>query len=223
VPGSERDLVVDTGCGVGALAGLVASLQARPRPKLAVVTHHHIDHAGGAHEFRERLAHPLAARRLANGSKLHPLLTTTWPPNVLDVLDAGGWDLPDVMVDALPHPGFDPAAYRLAPAPPTRLVDEGDRIDLGDRTLTVLHLPGHTSDSVGLYDEHLGELFTGDVAYEGRLLDELDDSSVQAYVDTMRRLSGLPVSVVYPGHGQPFDGRRLQQIVVGYLRARGAA
>ena len=50
--------------------------------------------------------------------------------------------------------------YRIAPAPLTRILDEGDVIDLGDRSFTVLHLPGHSFGCIGLYDERDGLLFS---------------------------------------------------------------
>ena len=51
---------------------------------------------------------------------------------------------------------------------------EGDRVDLGEgRSFSALHLPGHTSGSLGLVDEKEGILATGDVLYqtEGELID----------------------------------------------------
>lgn len=42
------------------------------------------------------------------------------------------------------------------------LVHEGDRIDLGDRTLQIFEVPGHTKGSIVILDEKNGYLFTGD-------------------------------------------------------------
>jgi glyoxylase-like metal-dependent hydrolase (beta-lactamase superfamily II) len=53
---------------------------------------------------------------------------------------------------------------------PTRVVEEGDVIDLGDRTLTVLHLPGHTPGEIGLWEEATRTLFAGDCEYESCVL-----------------------------------------------------
>ena len=46
------------------------------------------------------------------------------------------------------------------------VVEEGHVFDLGDRSLRVVHLPGHTPGSIGLIDERARILFTGDVMYE---------------------------------------------------------
>jgi len=41
-------------------------------------------------------------------------------------------------------------------------VHNGDRIDLGDRSLAVYEVPGHTNGSIVVFDEGNGYLFTGD-------------------------------------------------------------
>ncbi|MEJ0007003.1 MAG: MBL fold metallo-hydrolase [Steroidobacteraceae bacterium] len=85
-------------------------------------------------------------------------------------------------------------------APATRLVDEGDVIDLGDRVFEVLHLPGHSPGSIGLLESRTGTLFSGDAIYDGPLLDDIPGSDIAAYIRTMRRLLTLSVTVVL-GHG----------------------
>ena len=44
---------------------------------------------------------------------------------------------------------------------------------LGDRHFEVLHLPGHSPGSIGLWERRTGILFSGDALYDGPLLDEL--------------------------------------------------
>jgi glyoxylase-like metal-dependent hydrolase (beta-lactamase superfamily II) len=127
----------------------------------------------------------------------------------------------EVMISALPHPGYDVGAYELVPVVPTKRLVDGDVIDLGDRTLHVLHLPGHTPGSIGLYDPAARILFSGDTVYDPPdLLDELSHSSIPDYRVTMRRLLVLDVDRVYAGHGKPFDGRRLREIAAAYLDRR---
>ena len=101
------------------------------------------------------------------------------------------------------------------------LVD-GDVIDLGDRAFEVLHLPGHSPGSIGLWDERSGVLFSGDAVYDGPLLDELDGSDIAAYVATMARLRELPVTVVHGGHEPSFGRARLVELCDDYLRSHDA-
>ncbi|MFJ4847110.1 MULTISPECIES: MBL fold metallo-hydrolase [unclassified Streptomyces] len=211
--GTDRDVVVDTGLGVVTLREEVPALFARD--PLAVLSHAHLDHVGGAHEFRERAGHPADAAALAAG-----VPASLDGPELARLLGAGevGADFPGRMIDALPGPGYDPAAYRVAPVTLTRPVEDGDRIDLGGRSLTVLHLPGHTPGSVALLEEHTGALYPGDVVYDGYLVDDLPGSDVAAYRRSMEFLCGLDVSVVHPGHGRSFDRARLHDIARTYLR-----
>jgi glyoxylase-like metal-dependent hydrolase (beta-lactamase superfamily II) len=107
-----------------------------------------------------------------------------------------------------------------AAAPPMRLLADGDVVDLGDRAFEVLHLPGHSPGSIGLWEASSGVLFSGDALYDGPLLDELDGSDIDAYCATMRRLRDLPVNVVHAGHEPSFGRGRLIELCDAYLAER---
>jgi len=92
-----------------------------------------------------------------------------------------------------------------------------ERIDLGDRSFAVLHLPGHSPGSIGLWDEANGLLFSGDAVYDGPLLADLPGTDKAAYAATLKRLRDLPVEVVHAGHDPSFGRDRLHAIVREYL------
>ena len=71
-----------------------------------------------------------------------------------------------------------------------------------------------------LFNEDDGSLFSGDVIYDDVLLDELPESDIADYVSSMLRLRALPVKIVYPGHGDAFDGDRMRQIIDEYVGRR---
>ena len=121
--------------------------------------------------------------------------------------------------DELPI-GVELETFAQKPARVTRLIDEGHIIDLGDRQFEVLHLPGHSPGSIGLWEAATGTLFSGDAVYDGPLLDELHHSNVADYCTTMQRLLELPVNVVHGGHYPSFGRERLQQIARAYLDRR---
>jgi glyoxylase-like metal-dependent hydrolase (beta-lactamase superfamily II) len=100
-------------------------------------------------------------------------------------------------------------------------VQEGDMIDLVDRVFEVMHLPGHSPGSIGLWEARSGTLFSGDAIYDGPLLDEIPGSDIPAYLDTMRRLERLRARVVHGGHDPSFDGERLRELARKYLERRG--
>ncbi|HVL80933.1 MAG TPA: MBL fold metallo-hydrolase [Actinomycetota bacterium] len=84
------------------------------------------------------------------------------------------------------------------------LLREGDRIELGDGVLEVLHAPGHASDHVCyLLDD---ELFAGDVvAGLGTVVIAPPDGDMRDYLNTLRRLRTLPLRVIHPAHGPRID------------------
>lgn len=217
VRGRDRDLLVDTGLGIRSLREELRDLF--ERPVLAVATHTHYDHTGGMHEFDTRLVHRLEADGLRR-PEFGALRASDFPAEFLQMLADAGYPLPEELLDAYPHPEFDPAAYTVTPAGPTGVLDEGDLVDLGDRTFQVLHLPGHTPGSIGLWEAETGVLFSGDAIYDGPILDELPGSNIEDYVRTMRRLRELPVTVVHGGHDPSFSRQRLIELVDAYLEAR---
>ncbi len=212
--GNDRDIVIDAGLGVVALREAIPGLF--ERDPMVLLTHAHLDHVGGAAEFGERAAHPAEAEVLAAG-----VPASLYGAELYDKLgiDAAGEPVPELMIDVLPGPGYDPATYRVEPMTLTRLLDDGDRIDLGGRVLTVLHLPGHTPGSIALLEERTGTLHSGDIVYDGGLIDNLPNSDVAAYRRSMQFLADLDVSVVHPGHGHSFDRTRLRELAETYLRA----
>ncbi len=118
----------------------------------------------------------------------------------------------------MPYPNYDPWAYRVEPAILTRQLEAGERIELGGHTLKVLHLPGHTPGSIALLEERTGVLYSGDVVYDGYLVDDLPESDAASYQRSMEYLAQLDVSVVHPGLGRSFAKARLHQLAHAYLR-----
>lgn len=218
VPGRDADLLVDTGLGVASLRTAAADLFGGHL--MAVATHTHADHAGGMHEFSERLVHAKEAD-MARSAHYHiPLDLDAWAPERRATIERSGYHIEGGLLTAVPAPGYRVANYRLRGFEPTRLLQEGEIVDLGNRAFEVLHLPGHSPGSIGLYERSTQMLFSGDAIYDGPLLDTLPDSDVGAYRRTMERLLALPVSIVHAGHDPSFGRERLQALARAYLDAR---
>jgi glyoxylase-like metal-dependent hydrolase (beta-lactamase superfamily II) len=197
VEGSERAVMLDTGMGILPIRPVAESLTRQP---LSVVnTHYHFDHIGGNWEFEDRAIHTIGA----------PLADQEVPRLLLDVyleytrrqLDAAAtvrpldreflWLLgPESDPRPLPE-GWDPAAWTIRPSHATETLEDGDRIDLGDRTLTVIHAPGHSPDGICLLDEHNGLLFAGDSSNAGPIYAHFPDSSLDDLTRSARRLADL--------------------------------
>lgn len=217
VRGRDRDLLVDSGLGIVSLRG--AAIDLFGRPLVAVATHSHYDHMGGLAEFPDRLGHPAEADVFAAGQPVAPLRRDEFEAELLAAIELG-YPLEDLLVTAVPTAGFAVAGFSQPPAPLTRLVDEGDTVDLGDRCFEVLHLPGHSPGSIGLWEQATGTLFSGDALYDGPLLDEVPGADRVAYGRTMRRLRELPVEVVHAGHDPSFGRERLVELCDAYLSVR---
>jgi glyoxylase-like metal-dependent hydrolase (beta-lactamase superfamily II) len=220
VRGRDRDLLIDAGMGIGDLAGALRELV--DKPLIAVATHRHADHIGGLHQFETRLAHPLDADEIASPGAFASLITSDFPQEFVNMMTEAGTPPGPELIDAYPRESYNPHDYQLHPAPITRTIDEGDVVDTGDRVFSVLHLPGHTPGSIGLWDQVSGTLFSGDAIYDGPLYDFLPESSIQTYLQTMQRLRALPVEVVHGGHNESFGRARLTEIADEYLARRSA-
>ena len=207
VQGRDSDLLVDSGLGLVSLREQVSALSGRP--VLAVASHTHFDHIGCHHEFEQRLCHPAEAEVLERPSARN----TVWAEYSASQLGTNP-------LRALPRAGFDLAGYRVEPAPATRLIDEGDEVDLGDRLFRVFHMPGHSPGSLCLYEAATRTLFTGDVLYDGELLDTLYHSDREAYRETLARLTEIPAEVFHCGHFASFGRTRMLELVAAYQASR---
>ena len=89
------------------------------------------------------------------------------------------------------------------PHPPDRLLREGDIIECGGLSFTVIHTPGHTPGSICLLTGD--KVFTGDTIFRRGIGTTLmPGSSRSQLIESIRtRLMTLPdETIVYPGHGR---------------------
>ena len=145
-----------------------------------IVTHVHLDHAGGVGTLAKAFpratiwAHERGAPHLADPTKLVAGTVRAY----------GGEHILRAYGDVDPTP-----AERLRP------IGEGNRIDLGSRALEVFETPGHASHHLCLLDPHTGATFTGDALGvhipDVRVLRPAlppPDCDVDAAVDSIRRI-----------------------------------
>ncbi len=185
VRGREGDMLIDSGMGVVSLRAWVPLVT--ERPLTAVASHTHFDHIGCHHEFECRAVHAAEADLLANPTRENTLAD----PYVTD----------DIF-DALPPEPYCSTCYAVKAAPATRILEDGDIVDLGDRQFEVIHTPGHSPGGIALYEKATEILFSGDILYDGPLIEDTYHSNAQDYLRSMERLMGLPVRLV---HGAIFQ------------------
>lgn len=205
VRGRDRDLLFDTGLGHFSLRQHVALV--RERPIVCAASHSHFDHIGSHHEFTDRRIHGDEADILAS-----PDRDRTLARRYAD----------ERMFDALPE-GWVSRDYRIAPAPATMLLKDGDVIDLGDRAFEVIHTPGHSPGGIALWEKKTGTLLSGDIVYDGQLILDTYHADLADYDASMERLGRLPVSIVHGGHCPSFGRARLGELIADYREGRRQA
>jgi glyoxylase-like metal-dependent hydrolase (beta-lactamase superfamily II) len=206
VRGRDRDMLVDSGMGVVSLREHVPLVT--EKPCVAVASHTHFDHIGAHHEFSERVVHAAEAELLAHPTRKNTLAD----PYVTE----------DIFTKLPPEP-YVSAEYGVRGAPATRIVADGDVIDLGDRRFEVIHTPGHSPGGIALHERATGILFSGDIVYDGPLIEDAYHSDIADYVASMERLLRLPVRIVHGGHFPSFSGERYHQIIRAWLAGKGRA
>ncbi|RMD01849.1 MBL fold metallo-hydrolase [Aquitalea palustris] len=141
-----------------------------------LLTHGHIDHAGGAGE--------LAAQ--------------------LGVQIEGPEQSESFWLDQLPNQGR-MFGFPSSPAlTPERWLNEGDSVSIGQETLQVIHCPGHTPGHVVFYSAAASLLVAGDVLFQGSIgRTDFPMGNHQQLIDAIQqKLFLLPDdTVVIPGHG----------------------
>jgi glyoxylase-like metal-dependent hydrolase (beta-lactamase superfamily II) len=202
VRGRDRDLLFDSGLGHFSLRSHVPLTTGRTL--ICVASHTHFDHIGCHHEFPDRCVHPAEAGILAD------------PRPEWTLADRYATD---EMFDRFPK-GWNAARYRIPSAPAGRELEHGDVVDLGDRAFEVVHTPGHSPGGIGLFERATGTFLSGDVIYDGPLIDDAYHSNRDDYLATMERLRALPVSVVHGGHFPSFGPTRFRQIIDEYCAGR---
>lgn len=206
IEGSEFCLLVETGIGIAPLRKFLETIVSKPIIAFASVGYY--DHAGGLHQFDHRLIHKEDAHRIVKPSR-HNTVADYYL---------------DTAFDAKPFKNFNPNTYLMPASEPTRLLYDGDVIDIGNRTFEVLHLPGVTNGASGLYERESGLVFTGEAfvwadgyIYEGEPLDRSNDADLEAFKNSIRRLINLPAKAVYRGHYGRCEAKEMRSVGTTYL------
>lgn len=98
----------------------------------------------------------------------------------------------------------------------------GDTVETPRHRFQVLHTPGHSADHICLFEPREGWLFSGDAYVGGRDRSLRADYHIWQIIDSLRKLAGLDVSVLFPGSGTIRENPRdalLEKI--GYLEETG--
>ena len=156
-PETMTGAVVDPGGDLDRIEAAIAEVGMKPEKIL--LTHGHIDHAGGAAELRERLG----------GVPIEGPHADERP--LLDNLDKQG------------------VAYGIEarPVTPDRWLADGDTVSVAGHTFEVMHCPGHSPGSVVLVNRAQRFALMGDVLFQGSVgRTDLPMGSHEALMNSIR-------------------------------------
>lgn len=179
--GKENALLIDTGLGISDISKEV--LKITDKPVIAVPTHVHWDHIGGLWNFPEFYVHE-AEKNWIEGS--FPL-SNEFVRKML-VKDN----------NLTEHIDIDD--YAVFQGNSKKILTDGDIIDLGNRKIKVLHTPGHSPGHMCFFEEKTGCLFSGDLIYKGTLFANYESTDPEKYLESVQKISKLPVKRVFPAH-----------------------
>lgn len=179
--GEKRALLIDTGLGICNISDEVKKLT--DKPVTAVPTHIHWDHIGGLKYFPNFYANKNELDWLDGG---FPLDISTIRSMVLD--------------RCTPPEDFDINSYKFFQGKPLKVLYGNELIDIGERQIEVIHMPGHSPGHMCFYEEKSEFLFTGDLVYKGELLAYFPSTDPKVYLASLEKISELKVKRVFPAH-----------------------
>lgn len=138
-----------------------------------VLTHSHAEHSGGASLFQQRLQAKLFA---------HPLAIDSLKNNE---------SAKELELEEYKPPKVDGA------------LKEGEIVKAGRYAFKVLYTPGHSKDSICLWEESKKILISGDTLTTGEDIDPMDPEDESALMASQRKLKSLGIEMLLPGHGSP--------------------
>lgn len=180
--------------------------------KLIVLTHGDSDHTGNAAYLKKRYNAPVAIHGGDREVVEKPILEQ-WLSNVSysSVIHKLIFLLLRKKIEKLTQKTLED----FQPFTPDVLLEEGFSLQPFGLDAQIIHLPGHTKGSIGVLTKD-GDFISGDIlSNNGKPGIAPNASDFKKMHASLKRLSGMPVGTVYPGHGAPFPFSGLKRSLLG--------
>lgn len=171
--GEQVAILIDSGMGFFSMNQIVRSITTLPCR--VINTHSHFDHVGSNVEFPDvcMFDHP-STRRVASDGFSQSYLSQ--------------WSSGEQFSSFVPTSA---AEYSIKAFPWARFFDETAVFQADPYELRVLHTPGHSDDSVCLFEARKGWLFAGDLLYDGPIYIERE-GGLAKFRRSIAAVSALP-------------------------------
>ena len=180
----KEALLIDCGTGVYSINDIVLSILGNRTIVTPFITHNHWDHVGSLYEFDSALIHEKEITKLLKDEDLDIIRE-----DVIERNDPVGTDIENPFI-------------RRQYSGEAIHVKDGEWIQVGKRELQILHLPGHTEGSIGLWYPDEKFLFVGDAYQAGYVY---SDENPKDFFKTLEKLNELKVGTYFmPAHEEIF-------------------
>jgi glyoxylase-like metal-dependent hydrolase (beta-lactamase superfamily II)/YesN/AraC family two-component response regulator len=181
--GEKEAILFDAGTGEGHNGSILDIVETMTSLKTTLIlSHFHYDHIGNLRDFKE-----------------------------IGVSEAQLIEIPMLADSTLTLTQKETFSKGSITVKATRVFPEGEIIDLGNRTIGIIHTPGHTNESISLLDHERAYIFTGDLVYNGLLLVD----NCNTYLNSLNSIMEIskPRYRIFGSHGKPeVEYRRIPQI-----------
>lgn len=201
IKGSTRNLIIDTGFdideGRALLMRAMGELQMLPEETDLLITHLHSDHSGLAARLGKEGMRVFSGR--VDGAMINEMAHRSYWQKFEDLNILMGMAQDHITFEE--HPG-----YKYCPKEPVDfvLLEDGDIVNLGNFTFTVVDIPGHTPGHIGLYEAKQKLFFAGD-----HILDKIspniafwgfDQDILAVYLGSLQKARALDIDYCFTAH-----------------------
>ncbi|HEC76274.1 MAG TPA: MBL fold metallo-hydrolase [Thermoplasmatales archaeon] len=177
----DKNALVDTGTGFYSrhLIKKLSEEIERNNLEYVILTHEHFDHCGGVKSIKEVFSPKICIHE--NGAEVIEK-GMKWSAEFFNAIQ------PAVDIDIK--------------------LKDGAQIDLGNVILKILYTPGHSKGSICIYEEESKSLFSGDTIFTNGGIGRTDfyGGNRTGLINSIKKISNIPVKNLYPGHGDFVEG-----------------